>query len=202
MSCMQCPDLGRLFFLLFFNYGFGLFNFNSFLLLSFPFVSSSFYYDFQNSPYLSATDYSNYYFSMFYAVFPVSDPPWIEIHTFCKCAAQGLKAQQSSFKCQLWLKNMWFWTSSCHLRNWFYDRICRYKMVPCARAVIELFRLHCSYWCMVSWLYFHGIDGSKALISWQRSCAPATFAHGGNPILLIYSVILLVSGRNRIIRIW
>jgi hypothetical protein len=48
MTCFLCPDLGWLFFLFFFfvffiiiiifNYGIGLFNFKSFLLLSFPCV--------------------------------------------------------------------------------------------------------------------------------------------------------------------
>jgi hypothetical protein len=48
---------------------------------------------------------------------------------------------------------------------------------------------------MVSWLYFHGIDGSETPVSWQRSCAPATFAYGGNLIFGLYIVILLVSGK-------
>lgn len=40
-------------------------------------------------------------FSPSFAVFSLSDTPWIEVHTFCKCPAQGLETQQSSPKCQL-----------------------------------------------------------------------------------------------------
>lgn len=75
---------------------------------------------------------------------------------------------------------MWFWTGSCHFWNWFYDWICCDKVVSCTRAVVKFFRLYCSYWCMVSWLYFYGVDGSKTIISWKRSCASAAIAYGGN----------------------
>ena len=88
---------------------------------------------------------------------------------------------------------MWFWASSCHLWNWFHDRICCYKMVPSSRAVVELFRLHCGHWCMVSRLHFHGIDGSEAFVSWQRSCASATFAYGGDSFCIFCTVIFLIS---------
>lgn len=29
-----------------------------------------------------------------FAVLSVSDPSWVEVHTFCECNSQGLEAQQ------------------------------------------------------------------------------------------------------------
>jgi len=81
---------------------------------------------------------------------------------------------------------LWFWTGSSHLWNWFYDWICCYKMVPCTRTSVELFWLHSSNWCMVCWLYFHGTDGSKAFVSWQRSRASVASTYGGNLFNSLY----------------
>ena len=101
-----------------------------------------------------------------FAVFFVSNPPRPEIHTFSKCPTPGFEAKQSSSECKLWPKDLWFWTGTSHIWNWFYDWICRHKVVSAARTFVKFIRLHCSYRYMVSRVHIYGIDGPETTVSW------------------------------------